>query len=187
VLGDWLEAERAARRVAETALTLVKQGSPAARSPARSKANLVSGSTSDLDRLPPDSLLSSPLRDTDANLNRATARISPSGPPVQPPPRVGEVSSSAPAAHPTAPPVIVSPPRDAFLSVRQSGVEHHGVALNPSDEAASPIQIPAASRQRIARVATRARRANSWRVLGALALSALVLLALAALALVQSQ
>ncbi|HEV3138420.1 MAG TPA: serine/threonine-protein kinase, partial [Pirellulales bacterium] len=80
-LSDWLQSEAAAGNITATAAVATVQGAARRRSAGRSdwhdepksKANLVSGSASDLYRVPPDlPQASSPLTDTDPNLHRAT-------------------------------------------------------------------------------------------------------------------
>ncbi len=124
-LVTWLDSETALGHVRSSTLVTAARGSSTSRRPGKSKANLVSGSASDLHQLPPVSpQLSSPLQDTDPNLNRVTAKVPrelsppkgdssrapgsdvlpmPSPPPLDP--------SRATSGADVVPPPVVTPPR----------------------------------------------------------------------------
>jgi serine/threonine protein kinase len=72
-LAAWLESEASFGRVNPAALAAMTPGRKAGGYQAGSKANLVSGSASDLSAESPQLL--SPLQDTDPNLNRATIKM----------------------------------------------------------------------------------------------------------------
>jgi eukaryotic-like serine/threonine-protein kinase len=137
-LGAWLEGERALGKVDARSLVLSGRGSAGPRQHGKSKANLVSGSASDLYPLPPEPPpFASPQQDTDCNLNRATVKMPvnvPAGPPrgaaenVSPSERDARAGAEVDRnvarglAAPVPPPIVAPPLQDAKIVVAR-GIE----------------------------------------------------------------
>jgi serine/threonine-protein kinase len=148
-LDAWLESQRASGKINPAALTVAGRASSRGRHHSKSKANLVSGSASDLNPPPPDSpQFPSSLQDTSSNLSRATEKIcselatSRSEPSTASPPGSEVLSTGAvrPAgsnpflgADSPAPPPIISPPRETPSAAH----------LQPSEPSLAPTIAPA--------------------------------------------
>jgi serine/threonine protein kinase len=203
-LSDWLQSEAAAGNIAATAAVATVRGAAGRRSAGRadwheqpkSKANLVSGSASDLYRVPPDlPQASSPLTDTDPNLHRATVKIplplAGSGiekpnaatthrPPIasanQPPDR-DAVSTPAP---PTPPPVLGPPPSSHALlgspPAHSSAVASDMPLLTPAPDDSQFTQVPNIDRIHRSRKSAARRHWLSIVLLSALVFIVLMLL-----------
>ena len=193
-LGAWLEGEAALGQVTVATLMISAEPASAARSHAKSKANLVSGSAPDLNPLPPDFPQgSSSLQDTDSNLNRAAtvkipielARLTGDAPvaprAVEPPPAEAPPADAnllLGGARPVPPP-IVAPPREPPIAPLVTPVDVASsapVAANLDDLLSEIAARPERGRARFLRAARGAR----WPIwLSALALTILILAAVA--------
>lgn len=193
-LSAWLESEAALGHVTTATLMISAEPAAAARTHAKSKANLVSGSAPDLNPLPPDfPQVPSSLQDTDSNLNRAAtvkipielARLTGEAPIA---PRAVEAPPSAPppsdanlllgGARPVPPP-IVAPPREPPIAPLVTPIEVASsapVAVNLEDSLSEIAAQQERGRARFLRAA-RAARLPTW--LSALALTVLILAAVA--------
>ncbi|MBI3839779.1 MAG: serine/threonine protein kinase [Planctomycetia bacterium] len=200
-LGDWLQSEEAAGKIVATAAVATVPGAAGRRAfgqtglheQPKSKANLVSGSASDLYRVPQESpQASSPLTDTDPNLHRATVKIPapfagsgielPHAPTANQPPR--PVASQPPsreavsAPEPPIPPPVMGPPPSSNTLI---GSPQRCPDVIPPDVPAvmpAPIDSQLTQQPIIDGIRRQRKTASTGHWLSIMVLSALVLIAL---------